>query len=89
MLPNSLQSLTNYAKTLVQNRPTPAIGITAGIMAIVMLTPAETAKNLNPVMTRASPKPIPKGDPIKIIPNGNGWEPSIRKMLQTKHHPSP
>ena len=53
---------------LVQNRPTPEIGITAGLMAILMITPVKTAKKLNPVMTRAPTKLIPKGAPLGIGP---------------------
>ena len=87
MSPNSLSSFLTYAKTLVQNLPTPEIGITNRLMAIIILTPAETAKNLKPVMTRAPQKLIPKGSPLDISPAKNGWEPSIREIFQTQHTP--
>ena len=81
--------IADLHKTLVQNHSTPEIGITAVLMAILLLDPSETAKNLNPVMTRAPPKLIPKGDPLDISPAENYWKPSIRKILQAQHHPSP
>ena len=58
-------------------------------MVILMDTPADTAKNLDLGMTRAQPKLIQTGDQLYISPAENGWEISIRKMLQTQQHPSP
>ena len=73
MSPKSLPSLPTYPKTPVQNRPTPEIGITAELMDILLLTPDKTAKNLNPVMTKAPPNLILKGAPLDISPAENGW----------------
>ena len=89
MSPNSLPSFPIYAKTPAQNHPTPEIGITAGLMAILLITPSKNAKKLNPGMIRATPTLIPKGDPLDISPAENGWELSIRKKFQTQHYPSP
>ena len=49
-------------------------------MVILIVTPVETAKNLDPGMTRAQQKLIQKGSPLDICPAENGWEISIRKM---------
>ena len=57
-------------------------------MVIIMVIPAETAKNLDPGMTRAQQKLIQKGAPLDIIPAKNGWEVSMRKTFQTQQHPS-
>ena len=81
MPPNSPSSLLTYTKTPVQSGPTPEVGITDGIMVILPVTLVETVKTLYQVMTRVQPKLVQKGDPIDIIPDENGWELSIKKML--------
>ena len=58
-------------------------------MVIPLDTPAETAKNLDPGMTRSQQKLILKGAQLDIIPVENGWELYIRKKVQTQQHPSP
>ena len=57
-------------------------------MVIPIDTPAETAKNLDPGMTRAQQKLIQKEAQLYIIPAENGWELSTRKKFQTQQHPS-
>ena len=68
MSPNSLPSLTTYTKTPAQSHPTLEIGTNAGLMVIPMEIPFETAKNLEPGMTRAQQKLIQKGGSARNKP---------------------
>ena len=80
--------MPTYTETPVQSRPTPEITITAGLMVILLVTPAKTEKNLDPDMTREQQKLIQKGAPLDISPAENGWGLSISKTLKTQQHPS-
>ena len=67
MSSNSLPAFLDYTKTPAQIHPTPEIDTTAGLMVILLDTPAKTAKNLYPGMTRAQQKLIQKGAQLDII----------------------
>ena len=69
MSPNSLLSFPTCAKTPVQNRPTPEISITAGLMAIILLDPAETAKKPKTGNNKGTTKADKKGGSTGHNPN--------------------
>ena len=74
MFPNSLPSWTISTKTPAQGHPTPEIVTNAGLMVINRTIQAETAKKLEPGMTRARKKLTQKGAQIEINLAENGWE---------------
>ena len=56
-------------------------------MVIPIIIPSETAKNLEPGITRARQKLIQNGAQLEINPAENGWELNIRKKVANTTSP--